>query len=232
MKRTASTIAFMFGSLLLSAQDSLLLPYYRKGELLYTDDFRTGLQQWIVESPVTTAPKIDARNGRLAIEVTGGATVWFRKKLSGNYLIECRRKVIVAGGPYDRLSDLNVFWSATDPRSQNLFTRTGVLEEYDSLKLYYVGMGGNSNRTTRFRKYEGNGNRTLLQEYTDAEHLLEANREYLVQIVAYKGTTEVFLNGQKFFSYHDEEPLTEGWFGIRTTKSHHEVTAFRVYRLN
>jgi hypothetical protein len=211
-------------------QDSLSFPY-KKGRLLYSDHFEKNLNNWIVESPAATNPAIGIRNGKLAIEVTGGATVWFKRKLSGNYMIQFTRKVILAGGPRDRLSDLNMFWAATDPANKNLFTRTGVLEDYDSLSMYYVGMGGNYNSTTRFRKYQGNGERTLLQEYTDREYLLEANKEYLVQIVVNNGTTELYINGTRFFHFHDARPLTEGYFGIRTTKSHHEVDDFAVYLL-
>lgn len=212
------------------AQDSLSFPY-KKSKVLYSDNFEKGLKNWVIESPVDTDPKIDTRNGKLAIEVTGGATVWFKRKLSGNYVIQFTRKVVMAGGQRDRLSDLNMFWAATDPRNKNLFTRTGVLEEYDSLSMYYVGMGGNYNSTTRFRNYKGNGERTLLQEYADQEHLLEANKIYLVQIVMYDGLTELYINGNRFFHFKDEQPLTEGYFGIRTTKSHHEVDDFAVYAL-
>jgi hypothetical protein len=206
-------------------------PPYSKMKLLYSDDFEKDLKSWIVESPAAHDPKIGIKEGRLSIEVTGGATVWFNKKLSGNYLIEFKRKVIVEGGPRDRLSDLNMFWAASDPKIADLFTRTGILEEYDDLKMYYVGMGGNSNRTTRFRKYQGNGQRTLIREYLDKEHLLEPNREYLVQIVVYKGTALLFIDGKEFFSFSDPDPLTSGFFGIRTTKSHHQVDDFKIYRL-
>ena len=228
-KRTAGLIVFL--SLVHSsfAQDSLF--HYHKAKLIYKDNFDKDLKNWIIETQTANDPKIELHDSKLKIEVTGGTTAWFNKKLSGNYLIEFKRKVIVAGGTRDRLSDLNMFWAASDRKNANLFTRTGILEEYDSLKLYYVGMGGNSNRTTRFRKYQGNGERSLLNEYIDKEHLLEANKEYFIQIVMYDGTTELFVNGEKFFSYKDQDPLTEGYFGIRTTKSNQEVDDFKVYRL-
>lgn len=204
---------------------------YKKGKLIHKENFEKNLSKWVIESPAEQNPEIRISDGRLAIEVTGGATAWFNKKLSGNYLIEFKRKVIIAGGERDRLSDLNMFWAASDPENANLFTRTGVLEEYDSVRMYYVGMGGNTNSTTRFRKYEGNGERRLLGEYLDANHLLEPNKEYLVQIVVYNGTTDLYIDGQKFFGYVDPAPLTTGYFGIRTTKSHQLVDDFKVYKL-
>jgi rhamnogalacturonan endolyase len=92
-------------------------------------------------------------------------------------------------------------------------------------------MGGNSNRTTRFRKYES-GERKLLQEYTDAAHLLQANKVYHVAIVVKNGVTSYWVDGQCYFSYKDPAPLQQGYFGLRSTKSHQEITRFRVYQLD
>ena len=121
---------------------------------------------------------------------------------------------------------------AGDPHNKNLFTRNGVLESYDSLQLYYVGMGGNSNRTNRFRKYEGNGERRLVGEYTDTAHLLQANKTYHIAIVVKDGATSFWVDGQCYFNYKDPAPLQKGYFGFRSTKSHQEVSKFRVYQLS
>ena len=230
IKKPVWLVVFTIFSFALQAQDSTVFSY-QKGKLVFEEKFEKDLKHWIVESPAELNPKIAATNGKLNIEVNGGATVWLNKKLSGNYVIECKRKVIMDGGDRDRLSDLNVFWAATDPGSNKLFNQTGVLEEYDSLSLYYVGMGGNSNRTTRFRKYQGNGQRTLLREYLDKEHLLQQNHEYFLQIVVYNGSTSLYVDGKLFFSFTDNQPLKEGYFGIRTTKSHHQVDDVMIYEL-
>src|SRR5436305_13687404 len=115
-------------------------------------------------------------------------------------------RVLVDTGRNDCLSDLNTYWMATDPENTNLFTRNGVLESYDSLQLYYVGMGGNTNSTTRFRKYQGNGERTLLKEYTDKEYLLEANKLYHIVITIKDSRTTFEVDGKTFFSYNDTSP--------------------------
>lgn len=212
-------------------QDYNSLNQFEKGELLYKDDFDDDLKNWVVETPPSPNSKIETKDGKLVIDVDNGVTVWLNKKLSGNLLIEYNRKVIIADGKNDRLSDLNQFWMATDPRKENLFTRTGILEEYDSLRLYYAGIGGNNNTTTRFRKYQGNGERTLVFDYQDKEHLLQPNKNYFIQIVVYNGTTKLFVDGKEYFSFNDDKPLTEGYFGFRTVKSHQEIDNFRVYRL-
>ncbi len=212
-------------------QDSSRANKFEKGELLYHDNFKNGLDNWVVETILSPNSRIQAKNGKLVLDVENGTTVWFNKKLSGNLLIEYYRKVIVDNGCNDRLSDLNQFWMASDPRNENLFTRKGILSEYDSLKLYYAGIGGNYNTTTRFRKYQGNGERTLIYHFQDEEHLLKPNKTYLIQIVIYNGRTILFLDGKEYFNYKDDNPLTEGFFGFRTVKSHQEIYDFKVYQL-
>jgi len=196
---------------------------------IYTDEFKTPLDNttWIPEMASLPDSKVYTKNQKLVLETRGGVTDWYNKLLSGNFRIEFDRKVIVAGGKNDRLSDLNCFWMASDPQNSNLFTRNGVFEKYDSLRLYYVGMGGNTNTTTRFRKYEGNGERTLLKEYTDVEHLLVPNHNYHIKIEVKDGVTSFCVDGICYFSYNDPLPLRQGYFGFRSTWSHHEVSNFR-----
>lgn len=204
---------------------------YKVGKLLYQDNFAKGLDNWIVETPPHRDARVSVENGKLLLDVNNGATVWFREKLSGNVMIEYTRKVLVEQGPNDRLSDFNQFWMASDPRNENLFTRTGVFSEYDPLLLYYVGFGGNENSTTRFRKYTGTSDRTLHQEHTDAKHLLQPNKEYHIRTTVYNGLTRFYVNGELYFEFKDPEPLTEGYFGFRILKSRQEIDNFRVYRL-
>ncbi len=205
--------------------------HYQKGALIYRSDFDTDLKDWVVEFPPSPTSSVTLKNGKLVIDVRGGATVWFNKKLSGNLLIEYKRKVILDNGPNDRISDLNQFWMATDPKNPNLFTRTGVFAQYDSLLMYYVGFGGNTNKTTRFRKYNGKGERVLLTDLTDKKHLLEPNKEYTIKTIVYNGVTRFFVDEVEYFSFQDKEPLREGYFGFRTTKSRHEIKDFKVYKL-
>lgn len=204
---------------------------YRKGQLIFKEDFDKGLTNWISEFAPSSTSTVSIKNGKLVIDVQGGATVWLNKKLSGNLLIEYKRKVILENGPNDRLSDLNQFWMATDPKNKNLFTRTGVFAQYDSLLLYYVGFGGNTNTTTRFRKYNGKGDRVLLTDFTDKPHLLEPNKEYLIKITVYNGLTKFYVDDVEYFSFPDKEPLPEGYFGFRTTKSRQVIDDFRIYTL-
>lgn len=176
--------------------------------------------------------KVHIKDGQLLLDTKGGVTVWLNKKLSGNIRIEYTRKVIIDTGRNDRLSDLNTFWMASDPKNNNLFTRNGVLESYDSLQMYYVGMGGNTNRTTRFRKYQGNGERTLLQEYKDTAHLLRPDKTYKIVIEVKDGVVSYAVNGEKYFEYNDPAVLKEGYFGFRSTKSRQAIDAIWIWQLD
>ncbi|MES2037373.1 MAG: DUF6250 domain-containing protein [Pseudomonadota bacterium] len=203
----------------------------KPGKLIYQDDFDTDLQQWLVESADIQHSNVSVYHHQLLIDAAGGATVWFKKKLSGDILIRYTRRVVMEQGRNDRLSDLNQFWMATDPRNQNIFTRKGVFEQYDNLRLYYAGIGGNTNTTTRFRKYQGNGERTLLTELNERDTLLLANRDYVIETTVYQGCTRMLVDGKVFFSYKDKDALREGYFGFRTTQSRQQIRDFKIYQL-
>ncbi|MDJ1480657.1 DUF6250 domain-containing protein [Cytophagaceae bacterium YF14B1] len=203
-----------------------------KKHLLFSDDFEQGLDttRWIAEIEPLPESTVSVQNGYLDLNTKGGVTVWLNKKLTGNIMIEYTRKVVLNGGPNDRVSDLNQFWMATDPKKPQLFARNGKFEAYDSLSLYYVGMGGNTNTTTRFRKYNG-GERTLVQEYLDAEHLLKPGIDYHIRIIVKGNQISFWVNDQCYFLYTDPNPLKEGYFGFRSTWSHQQISQIRIYQL-
>ena len=105
--------------------------------------------------------------------------------------------------------------------------RNGIFLNCYSLQLYYMGYGGNHNSTTRFRRYDGNeaavtnakARPAILKEYTDADHLLEANKWYHIKITNENNRVSYYINGVRLVDFRDAEPLTEGWFGFRTTLS-------------
>lgn len=204
-----------------------------KATLIFFDSFTSILDTSLWKAEIAPLPdsRVYVQHGQLFLDTKGGVTVWLNKKLKGNLRIEYLRKVVVDSGPNDRLSDLNTFWMASDPRNKNLFTRNGVLEHYDSLEMYYVGMGGNTNSTTRFRKYRGNGNRALLKEYTDKAHLLTANKEYHIVIEIIGNTVRYIVNGETFFEYKDPSVLKEGYFGFRSTKSRQSIDWIKIYQI-
>ena len=194
------------------------------------------LSHWIVEQ--APGGRVKAQNGVLVIKDVEGCTVWWREKLTAPVEISYTATVVDAGGPYDRVSDLNCFWMASDPQHpDDLFAaghgRNGRFHTYDQLQTYYVGYGGNYNGTTRFRRYMGTGARPLLPEHdlTEPRFLLEGNREYRIKLVALpNGTVQYYRDGELIYDIRDPEPLREGWFGFRTVKSHLRFKDFKIAR--
>jgi hypothetical protein len=203
-----------------------------KDTLIFQDNFNTAdSSNWIIEKKHSPNEIAGRKNGKLLFDTYGGVTAWYAKELGGNYYISFKRTIIIDGGKNDRLSDCNVFWMATDPRHNLSFNRRGDFSEYDSLRMYYIGMGGNYNTTTRFRRYDGKGEKKIIGEYTDSLHLLKANKEYLFEIIVKDGQTVFKADGQIFFSFKDTQPLTRGWFAIRSTRSRQEIDDVEIWRI-
>lgn len=192
--------------------------------------------KWAVEQMPGGTVKF--HHGALEIEDVAGCTVWWREKITAPVAISYTVTVVARGGPHDRVSDLNCFWMAADPRSAAApfapgQSRSGKFSDYDSLLTYYVGYGGNNNTTTRFRRYDGTAARPLLPEHdlSDKKFLLEPNRPYRIQLVARDGRAEFWRDGERIFVFNDPAPLTTGWFALRTVKSHLRVEEFRIEKL-
>ncbi len=204
--------------------------------LRYSDGFRSGLRNWVVEAEQPS--RVTARGGVLDIDSPAGITVWFRHELSGRIAIDYDVTAVALGGPNDAVSDVNAFWMATDSRvpSGNVLERrrSGAFADYDQLRTYYVGIGGNRNSTSRMRRYVGRrGDRPLLpqNDLSAPEDLLQANRQYHMRLVADGSRIEVLRDGKSMFRINDPRPYTHGYFGFRTTKSHLQIRNFRVLKL-
>ena len=168
-----------------------------------------------------------------------GLTLWRKEKMNGRVTIEYDACIVVEKEG-DRLSDLNCFWMASDPTyPDNIWKRekwrNGIFLNCYSLQLYYMGYGGNYNSTTRFRRYDGNeagitdpkARPAIWKEYTDADHLLKANHWYHIKITNEDNRISYYIDGKQLVDFRDAEPLTEGWFGFRTTLSRTRITNFR-----
>jgi len=198
--------------------------------LVLADDFNHDLSHWSVEQ--MPGGRVFIEGGRLVIDDAGGCTVWWREKLRAPVTIRYRATV----SSRSRVSDLNCFWMATDPAHsgplwENAARRTGKFADYDRLATYYVGYGGNENTTTRFRRYDGAGNKPLLPAHDRSEprFLLQADHTYQIEIdVAADGRVRWSRDGEVIFDFTDPQPLREGWFGFRTVHSRIEISDFRV----
>lgn len=201
---------------------------------VYKDDFqRFDPQAWAVEAEAGDAGKAaQAVSRALVLDASRGLTVWLRRQLIGHYEISFTRTVLAEGKPHERLSDLNFFWEAqlAGGAAPEPFRRSGKLEDYDKVPMFYAGIGGNTNTTSRFRYYDGSGERKLLQEYLTPEYLLKSNHPYRIRIVVDAKGTRLYVDDREFFSAAG--PLAGGgYFGFRTTQSRQKIENFQVRRV-
>ena len=213
-----------------------LAPGWTVGQVLFEQTFDDeDLDAWTAE--LESGGEVTAEDGKLEIDVPGGASIWFEPLIEGPVLIEYEATVIDAGGPNDRVSDLNCFWMARDARNEeDLFAtkRSGKFADYNELKCYYVGLGGNSNGTTRFRRYIGHPQRRpLLPEHdlTAERYMITPNVKQTIRLIAADGQIEYWRDDENIFDYDDPKPYTSGWFAFRTVANHMTIDNFRVYRL-
>lgn len=197
--------------------------------IVHEERFDQGLQRWQVEQQ--PGGTVALRDGQMVIDDEEGCTVWFREKLQAPYIIE----YTVTPSTEGRVSDVNCFWMAMDPRwPDGLLAggerRHGAFTHYDPLRTYYVGMGGHDNTTTRFRRYPGDGSRPMAPAHDRSEPLLTGDRPMRIRIVADGRRTQYIRDGEIVFDVIDAHPLTEGWFGLRTVNSHLLVDDFRVLK--
>lgn len=205
-----------------------------------TGGFEDWQQYWIEEAELPVRYAFLPKERCLDIVAPKGLTLWYKIPFKGNISIRYEIRAVVDGADsLDRCSDLNCFWMASDPmHPDSIFARKafrrGVFSNYYSLRLYYVGYGGNGNTTTRFRKYDGDYDSflkstqkpSILKEYTDSAHLIKANHWYSVAISVKDGRVCYSMDGELISDYQDPEPLTSGWFGLRTTQNHLQVRDF------
>ncbi len=206
------------------------------GAVIASDNFDRGLDQWVIE--LEQPGTVRTVNSVLDIDVPAGATLWFKHELTGPVAIVFDATAVQANGANDRVSDMNTFWMATNqdgtaaPFSQ---PRSGKFADYNNLLTYYVGLGGNTNTTTRFRRYIGDPlTRPLLPEHdlSDAKSLLVPNQKQTIMLVAHGSRIEYWRDGIKLLHYNDPAPYQRGWFAIRTVQSHLRIERLRVHRLN
>lgn len=193
-------------------------------------DFR----HWIVEAE-QPATRVSLRHGTLDIDTPAGVTVWLAHDLAGPVRIDFDATAVSAGGPNDQVSDLNVFWMARNVDGTAAYTRrrSGRFSDYDDLETYYVGLGGNRNTTTRFRRYVGErGIRPLLPEHdlSGPAVLLVPNRRQRITLIADGRRIEYRRDGRPLFVYEDDLPYARGSFALRTTFSHLRIANLRVRR--
>ena len=185
---------------------------------------------WLIEaeSPQT---RILLRADTLDITSPQGLSLWWDQPVAAPCTITYRACVVMEGGPYDRLSDLNCFWMASEPAEHALSPlrgidqRRGRFPESYRLQCYYLGYGGNHNTTTRFRRYNA-----VMLAVAYPSHRPPNLQEYRIEVTPEGSAARVrySIDSTLLVDYLDPHPLLRGWFAFRTTWSHTRLTAFRI----
>lgn len=204
---------------------------------------RASLGHWIAEDQ-SGMMDFTIREDTLELIVPEGLTLWYKDRLTGDYEISYHICMVMNGGEHDRLSDMNCFWAANDPKYPGKLLarstwRNGIFRNYNTLNLFYVGYGGNDNATTRFRRYYGQFYdvdeariKPLIKEYTDPVHLLKPNRWYHIRIRVQNNSTTFLVDGEELFRLPLEAGAGDGHFGLRLLQNHVRFTNFHIERLN
>lgn len=201
------------------------------------------LSDWVSEDS-SAKVQITCIGDTMDIVSPDGLSLWYKHRLTGDYEITYRVKVVMENGAYDRLSDLNCFWAANDPQHPDDFFsrshwRNGDFKNYNTLNLFYAGYGGNENQTTRFREYHGAYYgiddakiKPILKEYTDAPHLLKPNHWYEIRIRVADGVTTYRMDGEELFRLPIEPGRGDGYFALRLWQNHVRFAGFQVNQIN
>jgi hypothetical protein len=195
------------------------------------DDFAdTG--NWVLEAEQPA--RVTVRDGVLDIDTPAGLSLWFKPQLMGAVRIEFDATAVAEGGVHDQVSDLNVFWMASNRDGSAPFpsARGGRFAAYDDLRTYYVGLGGNRNTTTRLRRYVGEpGIRPLRPEHdlSSPDALLVPGQRQHIELIADGAHIEYRRDGRPLFRFEDPRPYTAGWFALRTTWSHLRIEKLRIH---
>lgn len=202
-------------------------------KLIFSDNFSEKIlsANWAVEKNDSDKNAASIVNNQLQLDTRHGISVWYKKELKGNLLITYDRTVVMEGGPNDRLSDCNQFWMATGFEDER-YARKGAFNEYDALRLYYVGFGAHDNSVTRMRRYNGTVNREIIaKDLSDSTFLLQPNRTYQIQIRVENGTSTFIVDGKVFFRVTDKKPYTQGRFAFRSFQSRQRIDNFKIWQL-
>lgn len=207
-------------------------------------------KQWRMEAEDPSSKVTYLKDGVIDIIAPKGLTLWHTSDMKGNITIDYDARIVVddnmptstVDNPQNpnRLSDLNCFWLATDPKAKNgsVFTnmkqRGGKFVNQYALQLYYMGYGGNHNSTTRFRRYDGdtkaitdaNIRPAILREYLEKDALLKPNHWYHIHIEQRNDRIIYTIDNKTLVDYVDATPHKHGYFGFRTTLAHAQLRNF------
>lgn len=211
-----------------------------------------GLSAWRIEAQ-DPRTRVSAADGSLSWASPAGISLWWGQPLAGHWRLRFTATALPApaeaGALAGRVSDLNMFWNATEVDGSPPRTRDGAFAGYDALQAWYVGFGANGNRTTRLRHYGGHASaRTLLDGWADVPEATPADRQggmtaatrlralvpLSVQIESHPeappGQPHLrwWADGVLLFERREPPRRVAGHFALRSTASAFRITEFEI----
>ncbi|MDQ8194689.1 DUF4962 domain-containing protein [Coraliomargarita sp. SDUM461004] len=182
------------------------------------EDFQSPswMNRWMVESE-NSPVFADTEGLRVSLgadpETAGGTTVWLRPQLPEDCLIRIIAKVNESDSA--NAANLNVFMNAREADGSALiFGRSGDYAAYHSILNYTMTLtGGAKPGWSRLRKNPG------FNLVSEADTRSEVGQTYELILIRIADRIQVWLDGHLLHDWTDENPLSDGNFGLRTWRS-------------
>lgn len=150
------------------------------------------------------------------------ATIWWRKDLPPDSLIEYKASVVPPGGEGN---NVNTFFYATGPEGEDILAerRTGRYKEYHVIPNYLVTQTATYSRLRRNPGFE------LLSE--TKEFFSVPGETYHVQLLKVGGDVRAVFNDRLAHQWTDPSPLTRGRLALRAWHGQSEYHWVRVWAI-
>lgn len=185
--------------------------------LIAEERFAGDLRDWVLEGNAHWS----IVNGRLIVDATPDryATIWWRKDLPPDALIEYEAAVLPPGADGN---NVNTFFYATGSGGEDVLSLglTGAYQQYHNIPNYIVTLTSTYSRMRRCPGF------VELSERQDVYS--EVGRTYHVQILKVGGRIEAAFNGRVVHRHTDPSPHTRGRLALRAW---HGANEYRFVRL-
>ena len=182
--------------------------------------FGGGLDDWVMEGNADC----EMRDSRLFVDAMPDryATIWWRRDLPADALIEYKAYVVPPGGEGN---NVNTFFYATGPEGEDVLAvrRSGRYKEYHLIPNYLV------TQTSTYSRMRRNPGFELVSERQDFHSV--PGETYHVQILKVGGHIQVAFNDQLAHDYTDPNPYTRGRLALRAWHGQNEYDWVRIWAI-
>lgn len=200
-------------------------------DVVINEDFSSGFENWWVEG----GEEVFVKNGGLHLSADGDVrsnqmgTVWCRTPVTGNVKIEY---VATVESSKENFNNINFFFMYSDPSGQELIDTAshredGEYSRYHEMDGYIVTFLNNpqdgaemdnpdGTRKARMRMRRCPGFNLVTETF---DYNCRQGVEYHFAITVVDGEIDFYVDGRKYLSWVDPQPLRSGLIGLRTYRS-------------